>query len=211
MPTGGTEDNASPRGLAALLASLPVVAAAQAPIPAGAEAVSLFGQPLFAAELSEAVRAGHMARLEEARQLVYANPRDADALIWFGRRTAYLGRYRDAIAIFSTGIALHPNDARMYRHRGPSLDFRPRIRPAIADFDRAVVLTSGKPDEVEPDGLPNARGIPTSTLQSNIWYHLALATLPQGRVRHCPAPLAGRCEALDQSRTCGWPPPIGST
>ena len=36
-------------------------------------------------------------------------------------------------------------------------------------------MTDGVPDEVEPDGLPNARGIPTGTLQSNIWYHLGLA------------------------------------
>jgi tetratricopeptide (TPR) repeat protein len=34
---------------------------------------------------------------------------------------------------------------------------------------------AGRPDEVEPDGLPNERGIPTSTLQSNLWYHLGLA------------------------------------
>ena len=26
-----------------------------------------------------------------------------------------------------------------------------------------------------PDGMPNAKNIPTSTLQSNIWYHLGLA------------------------------------
>ena len=39
----------------------------------------------------------------------------------------------------------------------------------------------GKPDEVEPDGLPNARNIPTSTLQSNIWYHLGLAYYLEGR------------------------------
>jgi tetratricopeptide (TPR) repeat protein len=51
---------------------------------------------------------------------------------------------------------------------------------AIADFDRAVAMVRGKPDEVEPDGLPNARGIPTSTLQSNIWYHLALAHYVKG-------------------------------
>jgi tetratricopeptide (TPR) repeat protein len=38
-----------------------------------------------------------------------------------------------------------------------------------------VELTRGKPDEVEPDGQPNARNIPTSTLQTNIWYHLGLA------------------------------------
>ena len=42
---------------------------------------------------------------------------------------------------------------------------------AIADFRRAAELT---------DGLPNARGIPTSTLQFNIWYHLGLAHYLKG-------------------------------
>jgi tetratricopeptide (TPR) repeat protein len=46
---------------------------------------------------------------------------------------------------------------------------------AIADFQRAVELTAGQEDEVEPDGQPNALNIPTSTLQFNIWYHLGLA------------------------------------
>jgi tetratricopeptide (TPR) repeat protein len=39
----------------------------------------------------------------------------------------------------------------------------------------AADLVHGKPDEIEPDGAPNKYNIPTSTLQSNIWYHLALA------------------------------------
>ncbi len=30
------------------------------------------------------------------------------------------------------------------------------------------------PDRVEPDGLPNAAGVPTSTLKTNLWYHLGL-------------------------------------
>ena len=36
-------------------------------------------------------------------------------------------------------------------------------------------MTAGKSDEIEPDGAPNKAGIPRSTLQSNIWYHLGLA------------------------------------
>lgn len=150
------------------------------PLPPGAEAISLRGVPLFAPELSAAVRDGHLARLEEARHLVYANPADADALIWWGRRTAYLGRYRDALAIFSAGIARHPADARMYRHRGHRWLTVREFDRAIDDFVHASRLVFGQPDEIEPDGLPNARGIPTSTLQSNIWYHLALAHYVKG-------------------------------
>jgi len=46
---------------------------------------------------------------------------------------------------------------------------------AIGDFEHAASLVEGQEDEVEPDGQPNALNIPTSTLQSNIWYHLGLA------------------------------------
>ena len=61
---------------------------------------------------------------------------DADALIWVGRRTAYLGRYREAIGIFSDGIARHPADARMYRHRGHRYLTVREIDQAIADFEK---------------------------------------------------------------------------
>jgi len=46
---------------------------------------------------------------------------------------------------------------------------------AIADFEKAVELIEGTEDQVEPDGLPNERNIPLSTLHGNIWYHLGLA------------------------------------
>jgi hypothetical protein len=51
---------------------------------------------------------------------------------------------------------------------------------AVADLERAARLVRGRPDEVEPDGIPNARGTPIGTLQSNIWYHLALAHYLRG-------------------------------
>jgi tetratricopeptide (TPR) repeat protein len=39
----------------------------------------------------------------------------------------------------------------------------------------------------EPDGLPNALNIPTSTLQSNIWYHLGLAHYLRGEFQRAAA------------------------
>ena len=41
-------------------------------------------------------------------------------------------------------------------------------------------MIQGTEDQVEPDGMPNAQGTPTSTLHSNIRYHLALAHVLQG-------------------------------
>ena len=68
--------------------------------------------------MPEAVRAQREQELATARANYEKNPSDADALIWLGRRTAYLGRYAEAIEIFTDGIRKHPRDARMLRHRG---------------------------------------------------------------------------------------------
>src|SRR6185503_11513231 len=115
------------------------------------------------------------ARLAEARSRYEAEPNNPEAAIWLGRRLAYLGRFTQAIEVYSAGIRKFPRDARLYRHRGHRYITLRQFDPAIADLQKAAALVEGKPDEVEPDGQPNARNIPTSTLQFNIWYHLGLA------------------------------------
>lgn len=105
---------------------------------------------------------------------------NADSLIWLGRRTAYLGNYKEAIKIFTKGIQEFPRDARFYRHRGHRFITIRCFDDAIKDFEMAAKLVKGKADEIEPDGLPNARNIATSTLQSNIFYHLGLAYYLKG-------------------------------
>ncbi len=130
--------------------------------------------------LSEKTRAAYEANLAEAREEYDKNPKSADAIIWLGRRSAYLGNYKAAIKIFGDGLALYPGDARFYRHRGHRFITLRCFDDAIRDFAFAAKLIRGKPDEVEPDGIPNERNTPTSTLQSNIWYHLGLAYYLKG-------------------------------
>ncbi|MFM9946671.1 MAG: tetratricopeptide repeat protein [Saprospiraceae bacterium] len=130
--------------------------------------------------LSDATRKAFEEKLAEAREQHDRAPNDPDALIWLGRRMAYLGQYREAIAVFSKGVAQFPADARFLRHRGHRLISIRCFDDAIRDLKQAARLTRNRPDEVEPDGLPNARNIPTSSLQSNIWYHLALAYYVKG-------------------------------
>ena len=117
--------------------------------------------------------------LSDARKDVETEA-SADHLIWLGRRTAYLGQYKQAIRIFTEGAEKFRDDPRFLRHRGHRLITLRCFDLAISDLKRAAKLTKGKPDEIEPDGLPNARNIPTSTLQSNIWYHLGLAHYLKG-------------------------------
>ena len=130
--------------------------------------------------MSAETRARHERNLAEARAAFDANPDSADAIIWLGRRLAYLGRYAEAIDMFSIGIEKHPRDARMYRHRGHRWITMRQFDNAVADLAHAASIVRGRPDEIEPDGLPNARNIPLTTLQSNIHYHLGLAHYLKG-------------------------------
>jgi tetratricopeptide (TPR) repeat protein len=144
------------------------------------EATSFLGQPLRRAEVPASVAVLLERNLAAARRGYAHTPEDPDSIIWLGRRLAYLGRHNEAIETYSKGIALHPNEPRLLRHRGHRYITIRRLGDAIRDLERADRLTRGRPDEIEPDGMPNARGIPTSTLKSNIRYHLGLAHYLEG-------------------------------
>ena len=144
------------------------------------EAISLLGDTLVELPLAPATRARYERQLDEARLAYGRAPTDADSILWLGRRLAYLGLFREAIETFTRGFALHPTDARFLRHRGHRYISVREPDRAIADLELAAKLTAGKPDEIEPDGQPNARNIPIGTLQSNIDYHLGLALYLKG-------------------------------
>ncbi|MCA9296957.1 MAG: hypothetical protein KC983_10575 [Phycisphaerales bacterium] len=160
----------------------------------GREATSLLGQPLIAQTLPDDVAADLNEKLDRAHADWIATPDDEQAIIWYGRRLAYLGRYREAIEVYSAGISLLPDSYRLLRHRGHRYLTIRQISHAIEDLTRAARLIEDHPDAVEPDGMPNARGIPTSTDHTNIWYHLGLAQYISGDFRaaydsftHCAA------------------------
>ena len=144
------------------------------------EATSLLGRPLVSPPIADSVRPRLEADLSTARGALERAPNDPDARIWVGRRLAYLGHYRDAIAVFTEGVERFPKDARFLRHRGHRYITVRELDRAVADLERADVLVAGTPDQIEPDGQPNARNIPLTTLQSNIRYHLALAYFLKG-------------------------------
>ena len=148
------------------------------------EATSLLGKPLYAAPIPEETRTRLETNLAAAKADFDKDPANVDAAIWLGRRTAYLARFRDAIAIYSAAIASRPSDPRLYRHRGHRYITVREFDAAIADLSKAASLTADRPDEVEPDGQPNARNIPTGTLKTNIYYHLGLAHYLKGDFRH---------------------------
>jgi len=139
--------------------------------------INLFGQTCEKSipeiYVSNKARQIYESKLEQAKANLEKDS-SADNLIWLGRREAYLGNYETAIDIYSKGTIKYPKDARFYRHRGHRYISSRCFDLALKDLKRAVGLSRYEDNELEPDGLPNALGIPTSTLQGNIYYHLGL-------------------------------------
>lgn len=142
------------------------------------EARSLIDDRAYnAPPLDPETRAALEANLAQAQADYDRAPGDVRAIIWLGRRLAYLGRYADAIDVYSKGLESHPESVHLLRHRGHRYITIRQFRLAQRDLERAVQIIERDviPDEIEPDGLPNVRNIPLSTLHDNVWYHLALA------------------------------------
>ena len=157
--------------IALLLSGGGVLAANLPEVPAGAQAVTLSGKPLYSADPGQAA----LDQLAAAKKDYDENPNNADNIVWYGRRTAYTGDFRGAIEIFSEGIEKFPKDDRMYRHRGHRYISIREFDRAVADLEQAAKLIEGKENETEPDGQPNEQNIPISSRHGNIWYHLGLA------------------------------------
>lgn len=143
------------------------------------EGKTLFGKPLFAATLSESSRKVPEENLAKAITDYESDPKSVDKYVWVGRRIAYLGRFREAIKWFAAGrekgLEGTNVQAKLLRHLGHRYisirDFKAAER-LLAEASR---LAGKEKDEVEPDGIPNARNTPIGTVHSNIYYHLGLA------------------------------------
>ena len=145
-----------------------------------AEVMSIDGRPLYRPQLPDERRAELEDNLAAALAGYEAAPDDEDAIIWFGRRLAYLSRYSDAIDVYTVGIDKLPDSYKLLRHRGHRYISTRRFERAIFDLAKAAVLAQGLDAQIEPDGAPNARNIPLSNVHFNIWYHLGLAYYLQG-------------------------------
>ena len=150
-------------------------AAARAP-----EAKGLDGRSFYAPELTGDTKKRLEDNLAAATADFVKNPDDVQNIVWMGRRLAYLSRYREAIDVFSRGVAKFPTDARPLRHRAHRYITSRQFDKAIADFEKAAKLMAGKPNEGEPDGAPGRRPSPSATLKFNIYYHLGLAYYLKG-------------------------------
>ena len=145
------------------------------------EATSLLGVPLFAPALSPERQKTLEANLAKATADFVKDPDSADAAVWLGRRYGYLGRFREAIDAFSRGLARHPDDARLLRHRGHRYISVREFDKAVADLSRAADAREGK------EGRARARLRPGRAHDQHPAIQRLLPPrprpLPQGRLR----------------------------
>lgn len=143
------------------------------------EAISLLGDSLFTPEHNTDTTSRLFINMRNAERRLRQHPSEEN-FVWFGRRLAYLGRYREAIDTYEHGLQQYPGSYRLHRHKGHRYITLRQFDKAIADFQQAAGLMPRDTIETEPDGIPNKENRPLSSTQFNVWYHLGLAHYLKG-------------------------------
>ena len=147
------------------------------PVP---EAFSITGDSLYPLEIPTNAAQLLTTEWEKAAKNYQSDTTNIDHIIWYGRRTAYLQRYQEAIKIYTHGLEIYPDSARLLRHRGHRYITVRKFDLAVNDLSKAANLIAGKTPRIEPDGLPNQLNIPLGNTHFNIYYHLGLSHYLKG-------------------------------
>ena len=142
---------------------------------------NFMGEELPAKQIPDSTKTKLEANLAEARSNLDTYPDSLEMVIWYGRRMAYLGRYLEAIDIYSVGLEKFPTSYKLRRHRGHRYVSTRQLDKAIEDFEMAAYYSVGTENAIEPDGIPNKLNTPLGNDQFNIWYHYGLAHYLNGR------------------------------
>lgn len=142
---------------------------------------NLMGEELPAKELTADAKQKLESNLLEAQNNYNSFPDSLELIIWYGRRLAYLGRYLDAIDVYTSGLEKFPTSYTLRRHRGHRYISTRQLTKAIEDFEMAAYYSLNAPNAIEPDGIPNKLNKPLGNDKFNIWYHYGLAHYLSGR------------------------------
>ena len=151
------------------------------------QGMSLFDKPLIRRQVDTIKDVVQISNYNDALVNYIQDSLNTENIIWLGRRIAYLGDYKKAITIFTKGIDVNPEDAKLLRHRGHRYISLRQFDLAIKDLESASRLIQGSEDSIEPDGIPNRLNQPVSSLHTNIWYHLGLAYYLKGEMKNALA------------------------
>lgn len=117
----------------AALATLAVAADAAAQPGQSPELTTLLGRPVFA-------RADADGAIAKADAALAADPRNVDLILAAARARDVALQFHGAIEVYTRGIAVAPNDVRLWRFRGHRYISIRRFDQAVSDLQRAVEL-----------------------------------------------------------------------
>ncbi|MEM9328936.1 MAG: tetratricopeptide repeat protein, partial [Bacteroidota bacterium] len=142
--------------------------------------MSLLGEPLppKAFEGTERMRRERM--LARAKEQYEQNPDSLESIIWYGRRLAHLGRYSEAITVYSDGLTRHPDSHKLLRHRGEALITARAFDQAMHDLENAAFFSLMEENEKELAVSGAGANKPIRNIRFSIWYHLGLAYYLRG-------------------------------
>lgn len=134
------------------------------PQSAEQEATSLDGRALLRPELPAAVYASRYDPWAAAKAEVEASPADLQAHVWLGRRTAYLGRYVEAIDVYTRALERFPVEPHLLRHRGHRYLTVRDFKAAVLDLTAAARAVEDMPrrliKRMPASYIPSAHGSP---------------------------------------------------
>lgn len=131
--------------LAAALALSACAVSHMSDYPEAMEAISLLGDTLWALPPDPREGPQRVEDLKTARIEHHLAPNSLTARLLLGRRTAEMGRIREAVGLFEQALWLAPADPRPSRWRGEMLLRLRNLGPAQADLRHAVRQSEARP------------------------------------------------------------------
>lgn len=136
------------------------------------ETLSLLGKQLVQPVLDSKTLKKRYQEMLESKEQYLARPDSLELVIRYGKRLAFLYRYKESIEVYSKGVKVFPESFSLYRHRGHRYLTLRKFDEAIQDLEKAVFHSR----ELELLGSMKEN----SSLYYNIWYHLGLSYYMKG-------------------------------
>ncbi len=157
------------------------------PVPSGAQGISLLGDTLWAAPIAPGEGPPLVRQLQAAQRTLQSKPADPAARMLVARRTAALGRIREAVELYTGILADDRGRARVYRRRGEMLFLIRELGLAERDLRRAVKSPATKVEKEFTEDLVG--GLAGTSLGYR-------ANLILGAVRYARGEFGGAVESL---------------
>jgi len=168
---------ARPQALLLVLAAAcsPTLATRYAVVgPTGYQAVSLLGDTLWTLPVDPKRGPGLVEQLQKARGRNAVEYPPVEDRLLLAKRTAEMGRLREALVLLSTTAQAHFNDPRVFRQRGEVLLALREFAAARSDFQKAGALLIGKTGLAELTELPDGIGSQLTTVGFQAAFYLGV-------------------------------------